>query len=138
MKQTFDRLVDDLMDSGFFLEEAVEILERTLITRTLERTGGNRSAASKLLGIRTQRVTGPQYENGRDTIVVDDTNAPPLWARFYDLETGKPFFCSRDGIKRATLGEISRERRNGYAWYGNWGNRVLTDYPKWKARIAKN
>ena len=37
MKQTFDRLVDDLMDSGFFLEEAVEILERTLITRTLER-----------------------------------------------------------------------------------------------------
>lgn len=51
MKQTFDRLVDDLMDSGFFLEEAVEILERTLITRTLERTGGNRSAASKLLGI---------------------------------------------------------------------------------------
>ena len=29
MKQTFDRLVDDLMDSGFFLEEAVEILERS-------------------------------------------------------------------------------------------------------------
>jgi DNA-binding NtrC family response regulator len=51
MKQTFDRLVDDLMDRGFFLEQAVEILERTLITRTLERTGGNRSAASKLLGI---------------------------------------------------------------------------------------
>ena len=51
MKQTFDRLVDDLMDRGFFLEQAVEILERTLIARTLERTGGNRSAASKLLGI---------------------------------------------------------------------------------------
>ena len=51
MKQSFDRLVDDLMDRGFFLEQAVEILERTLIARTLERTGGNRSAASKLLGI---------------------------------------------------------------------------------------
>jgi len=51
MKQSFDRLVDDLMDCGFFLEQAVEILERTLIARTLERTGGNRSAASKLLGI---------------------------------------------------------------------------------------
>ena len=51
MKQSFDRLVDDLIDKGFFLEQAVEILERTLITRTLERTGGNRSAASKLLGI---------------------------------------------------------------------------------------
>ena len=51
MKQSFDRFVDDLIDKGFFLEQAVEILERTLITRTLERTGGNRSAASKLLGI---------------------------------------------------------------------------------------
>jgi DNA-binding NtrC family response regulator len=51
MKQSFDRLVDDLIGKGFFLEQAVEILERTLITRTLERTGGNRSAASKLLGI---------------------------------------------------------------------------------------
>ena len=51
MKQSFDRLVDGLIDKGFFLEQAVEILERTLITRTLERTGGNRSAASKLLGI---------------------------------------------------------------------------------------
>jgi DNA-binding NtrC family response regulator len=51
VKQTFEQLVDHLMDGGFFLEEAVEILERTLITRALERTGGNRSAAAKLLGI---------------------------------------------------------------------------------------
>lgn len=51
MKQTFEKVVDHLIEGGFFLEEAVEILERTLITRALERTGGNRSAASKLLGI---------------------------------------------------------------------------------------
>ena len=51
MKQTFEALVDHLMKGGFFLEEAVEILEKTLIVRTLERTGGNRSAASKELGI---------------------------------------------------------------------------------------
>jgi DNA-binding NtrC family response regulator len=51
MKQTFEHLVDHLMDGGFFLEEAVEILERMLITRALERTGGNGSAAAKLLGI---------------------------------------------------------------------------------------
>ena len=51
MKQTFEGLVDHLINGGFFLEEAVEILERTFITRALERTGGNRSAASKLLGI---------------------------------------------------------------------------------------
>lgn len=51
MQQNFERLVDHLIGGGFFLQEAVEILERTLITRVLERTAGNRSAASKLLGI---------------------------------------------------------------------------------------
>ena len=51
MKQTFEQIADRIMDGGFFLEEAIEILERTLIGRVLERTGGNRSAASRLLGI---------------------------------------------------------------------------------------
>lgn len=51
MKESFDCLVDHLMTSGFFMEEAVEILEKTLITRALERTEGNRTGASKLLGI---------------------------------------------------------------------------------------
>jgi DNA-binding NtrC family response regulator len=51
MKETFEKLVDHLLSNGFFMEEAVEILEKTLIARAVERTGGNRSAASKLLGI---------------------------------------------------------------------------------------
>ena len=51
MKEKFEALVEHLVGHGFFLEEVVELLEKTLIQRTLERTGGNRSAASKLLGI---------------------------------------------------------------------------------------
>lgn len=51
MKEQFDNLVEHLIGNGFFLEEAVEILEKTLIGHVLERTGGNRSAASKVLGI---------------------------------------------------------------------------------------
>ncbi|MBZ5594178.1 MAG: hypothetical protein LAP39_18200 [Acidobacteriia bacterium] len=51
MKETFEDLVDHLLENGFFMEEAVEILERTLIARAVERTEGNRLAASKLLGI---------------------------------------------------------------------------------------
>ena len=51
MRHTFDDLADHLIKGGFFLEEAVEILEKTLIIRTLEHTSGNRSSASKLLGI---------------------------------------------------------------------------------------
>ncbi len=51
MKQTFDGLVDHLMEAGFFIQEAVELLEKTMIARALACTNGNRSAASKLLGI---------------------------------------------------------------------------------------
>ncbi len=51
MREKFEALVEHLVGNNFFLEEVVELLEKTLIERTLERTGGNRSAASKLLGI---------------------------------------------------------------------------------------
>ncbi len=93
--------------------------------------------ANKITGKRIERVSGQQYENGRDVIVVDDPKADPMWARFYDLDTGKPFFCSRDGIKRTSIDQISHERRNGYAWYGTWPNRLLQEYPAWKDRVNK-
>jgi pectinesterase len=70
----------------------------------------------------------------RNRIVVEDKNASPIWARFYDLETGKPFFCSRDGIKRNTLAEISYERRNGYSWYTDAPEKVLEQFPEWKKK----
>lgn len=58
-----------------------------------------------------------------------------LWARFYDLETGKPFFCGRDGVKHATLAEVEKERRGGYSWYTNAPQRVLDRYAKWISGI---
>ena len=51
MKEKFDSLVEHLLDNGFFLEEAVELLEKEMISRAVARTKGNRCAASKLLGI---------------------------------------------------------------------------------------
>jgi DNA-binding NtrC family response regulator len=51
MKEKFDGLVEHLLAGNIFLEEAIEVLERSMIQRALERTGGNRSEASKLLGI---------------------------------------------------------------------------------------
>ncbi len=51
MKYTIDGLVNHLMDSGFNLQESVEMLERTWIAHALDQTKGNRSAASKLLRI---------------------------------------------------------------------------------------
>ena len=51
MKETLETLVDHMIEKGFFMQEAVEILEKTLISRAIGRTDGNRCAASKLLGI---------------------------------------------------------------------------------------
>ena len=39
------------MDAGFFMEQAVEIIEKGMIERALQRTSANQSAAAKLLGI---------------------------------------------------------------------------------------
>lgn len=44
--------------------------------------------------------------------------APGRWARLYELETNRPLFGDRDGRIHYTLGEISEERRRGYAWEG--------------------
>jgi pectinesterase len=90
---------------------------------------------SEITGKKFKVVTGPQYENGKDKLLVDDPSAPAIWARFYDLSSNRPFFCARDGIKRWKVSEISWERRNFYAWYGTWGSRVLEAYPKWKERV---
>ena len=51
MKESFDALIDHLVGGGFFLEEAVEILEKGMIERALEKTNQNQSEASKVLGI---------------------------------------------------------------------------------------
>jgi DNA-binding NtrC family response regulator len=67
MKEKFESLVEHLSTNGFFLEEAVELLEKTLIVRTLEATAGNRSAAAKQLGIHRNTLQRKmiEYQLGR-------------------------------------------------------------------------
>ncbi len=84
---------------------------------------------NKIEGIRIENTINK--DGKRDRVVVEDKNAPAIWGRFYDLETSKPFFCSRDGVKRNTLAEISYERRNGYGWYTDKPAELLHEYPKW-------
>jgi PelA/Pel-15E family pectate lyase len=55
----------------------------------------------------------------------------PLWARFYELGSDRPVFGDRDKSIHDNVDEISKERRNGYAWYGNAGARALEQYAHW-------
>ncbi len=73
-----------------------------------------------------------------DKRVVADANAPPIWARFYEIDTNRPFMANRDGIKVFELAQVQRERRTGYSWYGYWPADLLGDeYPRWRARWVK-
>ncbi|MCP4455700.1 MAG: pectate lyase [Planctomycetes bacterium] len=91
----------------------------------------------KIEGRKIQRIQDASQPGGRDRIVVEDASAAPLWGRFYEIETMRPIFCSRDGIPRYRLSEISHERRNGYSWLGDYAEDLLEkDYPAWKKRLA--
>jgi PelA/Pel-15E family pectate lyase len=103
--------------------------------------------AVKLTGVRIEETTDTSQPTGEDRVVVEDPNAPPIWARFYELGTNRPFFSSRCEVAeceddpsfmvRYSLAEIENERRVGYSWYGSWPQSVLTtDYPAWKARTG--
>ena len=84
-------------------------------------------------GLRLERFTNTHGEPDRR--VVPDEKAPPIWARFYELETNRPIFLGRDSVVRYALEEIERERRAGYAYYGGWARDLLNvDYPHWRLR----
>ena len=58
------------------------------------------------------------------------------WARFYEIGTNRPIYSGRDGVVRYDISEIEAERRNGYAWLGNWPARLVeTEYPRWQRRV---
>jgi Fis family transcriptional regulator, factor for inversion stimulation protein len=51
MQDRFDGMVTQLLDAGFFLEQAIEIVEKGMIQGALERSSGNQCAAARQLGI---------------------------------------------------------------------------------------
>jgi len=51
MKEGFEGLVQHLLDGGLFLQQAIEILEKSMIQGALQHNQGNQCAAAKQLGI---------------------------------------------------------------------------------------
>nr|AAW84078.1 pectate lyase [uncultured bacterium] len=89
--------------------------------------------AAAIAGVRVENFTDA---DGRpDRRAVADAGAPPIWARFYEFGANRPIFLGRDSVFHYTFGEIERERRAGYNYYGYWARSVLEDYPAWRARV---
>lgn len=70
---------------------------------------------------------------GPDHHLVKSTGAPLLWARYYTAD-GEARFGDRDKSIHDTVTDISKERRNGYAWYGTWAGKALKRFEKWSAK----
>lgn len=64
MKEKFDGLIDHLLRGNVFLQEAIEILERSMIQRVLDQSAGNQCAASKQLGIHRNTLQRKMQEYG--------------------------------------------------------------------------
>ena len=89
---------------------------------------------SRIDGYKYVDIQDASQPNGRDRVIMPDKNST-IWARFYDIETNKPFFSGRDGVKKWAAAEIENERRTGYAWYGTWPKELLEkEYPEWKKK----
>lgn len=99
--------------------------------------------SAKLSGFRVDRVDADSkrfdfHAVDYDLVIVEDANAKPIWARFYDLESNEPFLANRDGNRVYKLEDVLYERRTGYTWYGYWPEELLsTDYPRWKEQHSR-
>jgi PelA/Pel-15E family pectate lyase len=90
---------------------------------------------SKINGIRYVEKPDATKLHGFDRVVVKDSNAGPLWARFYEIGTNRPIFIGRDSRIKYDVAEIEDERRNGYAWYVDAPGELLNkDYPRWQKK----
>ena len=64
MKNQIDLLVAHLLNGNIFLQEAIEILEKSMISGVLERKEGNQSAAAKQLGIHRNTLQRKMVDYG--------------------------------------------------------------------------
>jgi PelA/Pel-15E family pectate lyase len=74
----------------------------------------------------TSKVAETKYVSGdpKGQYFYSDPSST-TWYRFYDIETNRPIFSGRDGVIKHNILEIEKERRNGYAWAGNWPQKLL-------------
>jgi len=77
--QAFESIVDHIVSGALSLQEAVELIERTVISRALDATSGHRSEASKLLGIHRNTLQRKMAEYGLDSAV--PRRKPPARSR---------------------------------------------------------
>lgn len=78
--------------------------------------------------------------DGRTIYVADASSSDIYWARFYDLDTGKPMFPGKDGIVYGSFEEMAAANdKLGYDYYSTQpGSIVRTSQKKWRKRLEES
>jgi PelA/Pel-15E family pectate lyase len=63
--------------------------------------------------------------------LVPKPGAARVWARYYDIATGKPIFGERDHTIHDDVMDLAPGRRNGYGWFVGGPSRALAAYENW-------
>ncbi|PTQ96589.1 PelA/Pel-15E family pectate lyase [Mucilaginibacter yixingensis] len=88
----------------------------------------------KIKGAKVAQFDAPGTPKGFDKRVEADPSSD-IWARYYEIDTNRPFFSNRDSKKVYNLSEVDYERRTGYSWYGQWPVKLLNqEFPAWSAK----
>lgn len=98
---------------------------------------------SKILNTSVKTIPSPPEESQYKTITIDkvvvtDQSAPPIWTRFYEIDTERPLFSDRNSKLLYSMAEVSHERRAGYGWYTYAPQQALDKYPAWQKKWAPN
>lgn len=123
---------DSMIDNG------ATHTEICLLADAFQKTQDDRFKQAALRGIRY--LLDGQYDNGGWP---QQFPGPRGYARYITFNDNamigvinQPIFCSRDGVPKRTLAEISYERRNGYSWLGYYAQGLLqNDLPRWQRRL---
>jgi PelA/Pel-15E family pectate lyase len=63
--------------------------------------------------LRDRHLRGLRYDH---SVLTEDTQAPPLWGRLYEIGTNRVIMANRDGVKLYDWNKLT-DRRSGYSWY---------------------
>ncbi|MES2596368.1 MAG: pectate lyase [Verrucomicrobiota bacterium] len=76
---------------------------------------------------------------GKTDYVTDEASTEVIWARFYDLTTGKPIFAgAQDGIIYHTFGEMAAKNKVAYDFFTTRPKEVIEkEEPRWRKRLEK-
>lgn len=106
---------------------------------TPEVTAAIESAVKWFEGNRLTGLRKTKNEAGNTDYVPDPKSEEVYWARFYDLETGKPIFPGADdGISYPTHTEMAAKNKVAYNFMSTRPRDLLAkELPRWKKRLEK-